>query len=42
MGNLGKIEQNDTSIEDFYGHGKVDFANKFIGGGALHGGCVQE
>ncbi len=24
------------------GSGKVDFANKFIGGGALRTGCVQE
>ena len=30
-------------IEDFRGVSlKADFANRFIGGGVLHGGCVQE
>ena len=34
---------NDTaSIEDYYGDLKVDFANSYIGGGALSSGCVQE
>jgi hypothetical protein len=35
------IRSDNESIEDFTGLGKVDFANKFIGGGALHRGCVQ-
>lgn len=33
---------DNESIEDFYGEVKVDFANSFIGGGALSSGCVQE
>ena len=40
--NMLEIKSNNDSIEDFYGHGKIDFANKYIGGGALHTGCVQE
>ena len=36
------IDKNDASIEDYYGHLKADFANKFLGGGALLSGCVQE
>ena len=37
-----EIVSNHTSIEEFTGSAKVDFANKFIGGGALHDGNVQE
>lgn len=33
---------DNESIEDFFGQVKVDFANSFIGGGALSSGCVQE
>lgn len=33
---------DNQSIEDYYGEIKVDFANQFIGGGALSHGCVQE
>ena len=36
------IEADNASIEDYYGYLKADFANKFIGGGALMSGCVQE
>ncbi len=36
------LRSDTESIEDFTGQVKVDFANKFIGGGALHKGCVQE
>lgn len=36
------FESDSASIEDFTGSLKVDFANKFIGGGALGNGCVQE
>lgn len=36
-----QITQNSDSIENYYGQAKVDFANKYIGGGALHSGCVQ-
>lgn len=36
------IDKNDASIEDYYGQLKADFANKFLGGGALLSGCVQE
>lgn len=36
------IRSDTESIEDFTGNVKVDFANKFIGGGALVHGCVQE
>lgn len=35
------IAENDESIEEYYGDVKIDFANKFIGGGAFHSGCVQ-
>ncbi len=37
-----KLRRDNESIESFSGSGKVDFANEFIGGGALHGPCVQE
>jgi poly(ADP-ribose) glycohydrolase len=30
------------SIEDANGHRQVDFANAYLGGGVLSGGCVQE
>ncbi len=30
------------SIEDSKGYLHADFANRYIGGGVLHGGCVQE
>ncbi|KAJ0092645.1 hypothetical protein Patl1_26678 [Pistacia atlantica] len=33
---LGSIEDHSTDVL------QVDFANKYIGGGALHRGCVQE
>ena len=36
------VAHDKDSIEDFFGSSKVDFANKFIGGGSLHTGCVQE
>ena len=36
-----KITSNDASIEDFYGQVKIDFANKYIGGGSLTDGNVQ-
>jgi hypothetical protein len=36
-----KMESNTASIEDYYGYLKADFANKFLGGGALMSGCVQ-
>lgn len=36
------VEEDQTSIEKFYGALKADFANKYIGGGALSFGCVQE
>lgn len=41
---MGKLvlEENDRSIEEFTGEIKVDFANRFIGGGCLRNGCVQE
>lgn len=35
------IQNNQASIEDFFGALKVDFANMYIGGGALMGGLVQ-
>jgi poly(ADP-ribose) glycohydrolase len=34
--------KNGVSIEDFNGSVKIDFANKYIGGGALKHGMVQE
>jgi poly(ADP-ribose) glycohydrolase len=37
-----KLRRDNESIESFSGSGKVDFANEYIGGGALHGPCVQE
>ena len=33
---------NSASIEDYIKKIKVDFANKYIGGGALTRGLVQE
>ena len=36
------IASDTTSIEEFDGDAKVDFANRFIGGGCLRDGCVQE
>lgn len=36
------MTDDNQSIEDFYGTIKADFANKFIGGGSLTTGCVQE
>jgi poly(ADP-ribose) glycohydrolase len=36
------IESNEASIENYNGDLKADFANKFLGGGALLSGCVQE
>lgn len=36
-----KIEHDKANIQDFIGYLKVDFANKFIGGGALTDGNVQ-
>ena len=35
------VAHDKESIEDFFGSSKVDFANKFIGGGSLQTGCVQ-
>ncbi len=37
-----KLEGDQASIEDYCGHLKADFANKYLGGGALTYGCVQE
>ena len=37
-----KVAHDKESIEEYFGNAKVDFANKFIGGGSLGGGCVQE
>lgn len=36
------VEDDKKDIEDFYGEIKVDFANKYIGGGSLTFGSVQE
>ncbi len=36
------IQSDNASIEDFNGSLKVDFANRFIGGGCLRNGCVQQ
>lgn len=36
------IAQDKESIEEYFGDVKVDFANKYIGGGSFGGGCVQE
>lgn len=36
-----ELKSDPESIEKFTGHVKVDFANKYIGGGALGSGCVQ-
>ena len=35
-----KVDDNEK-IEDQTGLAHVDFANEFIGGGVLEGGCVQ-
>jgi len=32
----------EGAIEDASGHRQVDFANQYLGGGVLTGGCVQE
>lgn len=37
-----KMESDNASIEDYYGELKADFANKYLGGGSLMSGCVQE
>ncbi|KAI6229978.1 Poly(ADP-ribose) glycohydrolase [Aphelenchoides fujianensis] len=34
--------EEEARIEDAVGHSHVDFANRFIGGGVLGNGCVQE
>lgn len=41
---LCKVELmgNSADIEEGYGSVKVDFANKYIGGGAMIHGAVQE
>jgi len=36
------FQDENSSIEHHYGCLKADFANKFLGGGALMTGCVQE
>ena len=36
------VGHDKESIEEHFGEVKTDFANKFIGGGALGLGCVQE
>jgi hypothetical protein len=36
------IETLPAGIEHCHGTAQADFANKYIGGGALSGGCVQE
>ncbi len=36
------IESDNASIEDYNGALKVDFANRYLGGGALGYGLVQE
>lgn len=37
-----QIEKNGVSIEQFFGTIKIDFANQYIGGGALWAGNLQE
>ena len=39
---LPGITSNESDIEQHYGCLKTDFANKYIGGGALIHGSVQE
>ena len=39
---LTPLTVDDGVIEDAAGHLQVDFANRFLGGGVLTGGCVQE
>jgi poly(ADP-ribose) glycohydrolase len=36
------IIMNDGTIEDCIGTLQLDFANKYLGGGVLNSGCVQE
>ena len=36
------VTHDKESIEEYFGEAKIDFANKFIGGGSLGAGCVQE
>lgn len=36
------VKDNDADIEDQFQNLKVDFSNKYIGGGALIHGSVQE
>lgn len=38
---LEEVVIHDGGIEDFFGAVKVDFANKFIGGGVLRHGKVH-
>ncbi|CAK88747.1 unnamed protein product (macronuclear) [Paramecium tetraurelia] len=40
--NLQKIDFVDTFLEEQQNALIVDFANKYVGGGVLHTGCVQE
>ena len=40
--NKVRVGHDKESIEDYDGDGKADFANKYIGGGSLGAGCVQE
>ena len=37
-----QLAKDTTSIEQFIGDFKTDFANKYLGGGVLRTGCVQE
>jgi poly(ADP-ribose) glycohydrolase len=39
---LSEVSFREGGIEEAIGALQVDFANKFLGGGVLHGGCVQE
>jgi hypothetical protein len=41
MGNID-ISFDKDDIENYFGEIKIDFANRFIGGGALSFGLVQE
>lgn len=36
------MKGDNSDIEDFYGSLKIDFSNKYIGGGSLIYGCAQE
>ncbi|XP_045494630.1 poly(ADP-ribose) glycohydrolase isoform X1 [Colias croceus] len=42
IANVPLYVDSETIIEDMHGLIQVDFANKFLGGGVLGGGCVQE